>query len=134
VKKYSSENPVFSDSVDILETTDTNHAGNFNAGTKELFENTLVNQQGIQSMEETSDAANAKFSEQIEEAMKSVQNVDGEVSSLQDSMLQMAMALSAISDADVIDSNNILIETFRDENDIMITSGAYDSEKFCLYA
>jgi hypothetical protein len=52
MKKYSSENPVFSEAVDILETTDTNNAGNFNVGTKELYENTLVNHKRIQKVEE----------------------------------------------------------------------------------
>ncbi|MDE6616247.1 MAG: hypothetical protein K2K35_06735, partial [Lachnospiraceae bacterium] len=39
MKDYISSSPVFSDKVKILETTDTNHADNFNAATKQLHDN-----------------------------------------------------------------------------------------------
>ena len=39
MKDYTNNNPVFSDKVKILETTDTNHADNFNAATKQLLDN-----------------------------------------------------------------------------------------------
>lgn len=42
MKNYTNDSPYFSESVQILETTDTNHADNFNVSTKQLFENTLV--------------------------------------------------------------------------------------------
>ncbi len=39
MKDYTNNNPVFSDKVKILETTDTNHADNFNASTEQLADN-----------------------------------------------------------------------------------------------
>jgi len=41
MKNYTSSSPVFSDNVTILETTDTNHADNFNKSTKQLLDNDL---------------------------------------------------------------------------------------------
>lgn len=127
MKDYKNDSPSFSESIPVTETTDSAHADNINAAPKQLLQNTVVLREDDRNM-------NEMFSGQISEAMKSIQNVEGEVTSLQDSTLQMAMALTAISDADVINSNNILIETFRDENDIMITSGIFDSSNHCLYA
>lgn len=42
MKQYENENPSFSEKIEILETTDTNHADNFNVATKKLYENTMV--------------------------------------------------------------------------------------------
>lgn len=42
MKEYTNDNPTFSKAVEILETTDTNHADNFNVATKKLFDNTQV--------------------------------------------------------------------------------------------
>lgn len=39
---YTTNNPSFSESVSILQITDTNHADNFNISTKQLLQNTLV--------------------------------------------------------------------------------------------
>ena len=39
MKDYTSSSPVFSGTVKILETTDTNHADNFNKSTKQLLDN-----------------------------------------------------------------------------------------------
>ena len=39
MKDYINSSPVFSDKVKILETTDTNHADNFNTSTKQLADN-----------------------------------------------------------------------------------------------
>lgn len=127
MRDYKNDSPAFSESIPITESTDAAHADNINAAPKQLLQNTTVLREDDRTM-------NEMFSGQISEAMKSIQNIDGEITSLQDLSLQMAMALSTISDADVINSNNILIETFRDENDIMITSGMFDSSNHCLYA
>lgn len=42
MKDYTVDSPVFSDSIKIVETTDTNHADNINAAVKQLHQNTLV--------------------------------------------------------------------------------------------
>ncbi len=52
MKKVGAENPVFSDEIEILETTDTNHADNFNVGTLVLFKNTLANRKEIEEVKE----------------------------------------------------------------------------------
>lgn len=39
MKDYISSSPIFSDKVKMLETTDTNHADNFNASTEQLADN-----------------------------------------------------------------------------------------------
>lgn len=39
MKDYTNSRPVFSDTVKVLETTDTNHADNFNQSTKQLLDN-----------------------------------------------------------------------------------------------
>ena len=41
MKDYINSSPVFSDKVKILETTDTNHADNFNTSTEQLLDNDL---------------------------------------------------------------------------------------------
>ena len=41
MKDYTSSSPVFSDTVKMLETTDTNHADNFNKSTKQLLDNDI---------------------------------------------------------------------------------------------
>ena len=41
MKDYTNSSPVFSDKVKILETTDTNHADNFNTSTEQLLDNDL---------------------------------------------------------------------------------------------
>ena len=41
MKNYTVNNPQFSDSISIVETTDPGHADNVNAAPKKIFENTL---------------------------------------------------------------------------------------------
>ena len=48
MKTYETDSPVFSTGVSILETTDTDNAGNFNVSTKQLYENTLVLKKNIE--------------------------------------------------------------------------------------
>ena len=42
MKNYTNKNPEFSDSIQIMETTDTNHAENVNVTTRQLMDNTLA--------------------------------------------------------------------------------------------
>ena len=51
MKDYTTESPVFSDTIKIVETTDTNHADNINAAVIQLHQNTLAlkKQAGIPS-------------------------------------------------------------------------------------
>lgn len=49
MKDYTvkSETAVFSDTMKITETTDSNHANNINAGPMRAFENTIANRRDI---------------------------------------------------------------------------------------
>lgn len=51
MKPYTESEPVFSDSIEITETTDPAHADNINAAPKQLLQNTLVNRKAIQELE-----------------------------------------------------------------------------------
>lgn len=50
MKEYSVENPEFSETVQILEPTDSNHADNFNVATEMLYQNTLHNRDEIKEL------------------------------------------------------------------------------------
>lgn len=45
MKDYTNSAPVFSESIKVLETSDTNHADNVNVTTKQIFQNTLSNRE-----------------------------------------------------------------------------------------
>ncbi len=51
MKKYTNNNPQFFDEIDVVETTDPNHADNINKADKQTFENTLVNRNNIEQLE-----------------------------------------------------------------------------------
>ena len=51
MKDYTSSSPVFSDTVKMLETTDTNHADNFNKSTKQLLDNDICLKNAISKNE-----------------------------------------------------------------------------------
>lgn len=127
MKEYTSKSPTFSDSIMVTEVTDPAHADNINAAPKQLLQNTMVLKTNEENM-------NEMFTEQIAEAMKSIQKSDNLISAVQDSMLQTAMILATISDANRIDASNLLVETFVDTSDIIITSGMFDSSNHRLYA
>lgn len=50
MKEYTSTEPVFSDSIQVVETTDPAHADNINAATKQLLQNTLANRQAVSDL------------------------------------------------------------------------------------
>lgn len=47
MKDYTEKESGFTDHVSLLETTDTNHADNFNVSTKMLFGNTMSNRKKL---------------------------------------------------------------------------------------
>ncbi len=55
MKKYTSNNPVFSESIKINETTDMVQAENINAAPKQLLQNTLANRTAIERLESRED-------------------------------------------------------------------------------
>ncbi len=50
MKPYTAINPVFHDTIQITETSDSAHADNINAAPKVLLENTLSNRQAIEEL------------------------------------------------------------------------------------
>jgi hypothetical protein len=80
------------------------------------------------------DGMNQQMTEQIEESLKIIGAVDDSLSNMQMSFLQLAMVVQTMTDADVIDSDNVAVELFNTEDDVIITSGYYDGENKRLYA
>ena len=50
MKEYTAQNPVFSESVQITETSDPAHADNINAAPTQLLQNTLANRKEIEEL------------------------------------------------------------------------------------
>lgn len=63
MKKYTNTEPSFSEEIPILETSDSNHADNFNKAFKPLLENTLVNYKNIAELKELMDALKKSVSD-----------------------------------------------------------------------
>lgn len=55
MKDYTTDTPEFSDSIKILEPTDPGHADNVNVTTKQLLQNTLVNNKNLNEFSEVTD-------------------------------------------------------------------------------
>ena len=77
---------------------------------------------------------NQTTQEQIQEALSIIGNTEKGMDSMKRDMLKMAMVVSTLTDADVMDSANVVIETFSDDNDVIMVSGAFDSSNKRLYA
>ena len=52
MKEYRSPDPKFAESISIVETTDPAHADNINFPVKQIFENTLVNHENIDDLQD----------------------------------------------------------------------------------
>lgn len=78
--------------------------------------------------------ASETTNEQIQEALRIIQNTNDDLDSVKRNVLNLAMAVSSLIDADVIDSENIVVELFDTQDDIKLTSGYYDAENKRLYA
>lgn len=50
MKEYTSNSPVFSESIEIPEATDTNHVNNLNPAPMQLLQNTLANRKAIENI------------------------------------------------------------------------------------
>lgn len=77
---------------------------------------------------------NQTTQEQIQEALSIIGNTEKGMDSMKRDMLKMAMVVSTLTDADVMDSANVVIETFSDDNDVIMVCGAFDSANKRLYA
>lgn len=77
---------------------------------------------------------NQTAQEQLQEALSIIGNTEKDIDSMKRNMLKMAMVVSTLTDADVMDSANVVIETFSDINDVIIVCGAFDAINERLYA
>jgi phage-related tail fiber protein len=80
------------------------------------------------------DNINQTTQEQIQEALSIVGNTEKSMDTMKREMLQMAMTMATLTDADIMDSDNVVIETFSSNDDVIMVSGMYDSTNKCLYA
>ena len=70
----------------------------------------------------------------MQEALRITAGVQTDVDGVKNNMLRMGIVLSTLTKADVLDADNIVIETFETTNDVIITSGIFDSKNNRLYA
>ena len=77
---------------------------------------------------------NQTTQEQIQEALSIIGNTEKSMDSMKRDILKIAMAVSTLADADIMDSDNVVIETFSNSNDVIIASGMFDSVNKRLYA
>ena len=54
MKDYTAENPEYKGNIKLLETTDTDHAGNFNIPYRQLMDSTAANHEAIEGLQEKS--------------------------------------------------------------------------------
>ncbi|TGY93446.1 hypothetical protein E5329_18690 [Petralouisia muris] len=80
------------------------------------------------------EAINATTQEQIQEALSIAGSFEKNMDGMKRDMLKMAMTVATLTDADAIDSENAVIETFADNNDVIMVKGAFDSVNKCVYA
>ncbi|MCI8564308.1 MAG: hypothetical protein HFH69_12495 [Lachnospiraceae bacterium] len=52
MKDYTAENPEYKGNIKLLETTDTDHAENFNIPYRQLMDNTAANHEAIEGLQE----------------------------------------------------------------------------------
>lgn len=117
----------FDEKIRKLETTDRGHADVFNEIFQQVINNLVYEKREIQLL-------NEQLSEEIQESLKITSNVDGRLAGLQSNFLQLAMVVQTMTDAEVINSDNVVLELFNSDDDVVLISGYYDSENKRLYA
>lgn len=80
------------------------------------------------------EAINTTAQEQIQEALSIAGSFEKNMDDMKRDMLKMAMTVATVADADTMDFDNAVIETFTDNNDIIMVKGVYDSVNNCVYA
>jgi hypothetical protein len=132
VKIYKPETSEFADEIEIPEKTDRAHADIINAAPKQLLQNTIALKEQIGDID--IDTLNQQMTEQIQEALKIIGTMDGDLIGTHADVLELAMAVQTLMDADVISSDNVVIELFDTTDDISVQTGYYDSENKRLWA
>ena len=80
------------------------------------------------------DGINQTTQEQITEVLRVVGNTEKSMDSMKKDMLKMAMAISTLTDADIMDFDNAVIETFSNVDGVIMHTGTFDTERKCVYA
>lgn len=70
----------------------------------------------------------------VTEIGTSVAKITNQLNSATSSTISMALVLQTMTDAQVIDSDNIAVETFKDADDLIIHSGILDPTNRRIYA
>ena len=117
----------FNEKIRKLESTDRAHADIFNEIFQQIINNQVYEKKEMQLL-------NEQLSEQIQESLRITGDVNERLAESQNNILQLAMIVQTMTDADVIDSDNVVIELFNSDDDIVLISGTYDSAKKRLYA
>lgn len=87
-----------------------------------------------QDITQNINAVNATVQEEVQEALKITAMVQNDVDRVKDNMLRIGIVVSTLTDADVLDADNVAIETFKNNDDIIIRSGIFDKENSRIYA
>jgi hypothetical protein len=132
VKTYKPETSEFADEIEIPEKTDRAHADIINAAPKQLLQNTIALKEQLGDID--LDTLNQQMTEQIQEALKITGAVDEGLANTKVDVLELTMAVQTLMDADVISSDNVVIELFDTTDDISVQTGYYDSENKRLWA
>ncbi|MCI9079001.1 MAG: hypothetical protein HFH68_08770 [Lachnospiraceae bacterium] len=119
MKDYTNSSPVFSDRVDILETTDTNHADNFNQSTKQLLDNDLRLKNAINKCEKI---------EMLPAGQPSVTFSFDEGSIGENSRINIEASVSDVSyEAITVDGDNVTVVFEAQEKDIHVKAVVSDA-------
>ena len=118
MKDYISSSPVFSDKVKILETTDTNHADNFNASTEQLADNDQCLKNAICRSEKT---------EMLETGQTSVVfNFDGGIIG-ENSRISLEASVPDVSYENItVDGDNVTVAFEAQERDVYVKAVVSD--------
>ena len=87
-----------------------------------------------QDVTENINNVNATLQEEVQESLKITAEVQNDIDGVKNNMLRMGSVVSALTDADVMDADNVAIETFKTADDVIIISGIFDRKNNRLYA
>ena len=97
MKEYKNDSPQFSDTIRIVETTDSNHADNINAGVVQTFQNTLYNRESIKELAEKATELADGITE-IEKALTdNTTALENSIAETQKNLTQSAATLAGIT-------------------------------------
>ncbi|MGN8805834.1 MULTISPECIES: hypothetical protein [unclassified Blautia] len=122
-----SENVIFNEKIRKLEVTDRAHADVFNYVFQQIISNQFCERKERQLLE-------TQLSERIQGSLEVAGAVDARLVVLKENVLQIAMVVQAMTDAKVLDSDNVAVDLFDTADDIVLICGSYDAANKRLYA